>query len=166
MLSQTIILPPKAMPAPPPAHGAQRLAAPAPPPTRARPRAPTGPRATVSLEAALPAYYHLDNCLNVRCSLAIDETIRALGDPTRREILRVLRAGDLTAGDIAARFPITAASVSHHLSVLKEAGLVQAERDGRTIVYSLESTVFQEFLNQMMTLLDAGEDTSNGGGVT
>ena len=93
--------------------------------------------------------------------MAFDSTIRALSDPTRREILRALRTGDLTAGDIASRFPITAASISHHLNVLREAGLVQSQREGRTIVYSLESTVFQEFVNQVMTMLDAGED---GGG--
>jgi DNA-binding transcriptional ArsR family regulator len=90
--------------------------------------------------------------------LAFDTTIRALSDPTRREILRALRTGDLTAGDIASRFPITAASISHHLNVLRDAGLVQSQREGRTIVYSLESTVFQEFVNQVMTMLDAGED--------
>ena len=94
----------------------------------------------------------------------MDDTLRALGDPTRREILRALRRGDLTAGEIASRFPITAASVSHHLSVLKEAGLVQAQREGRTIVYSLDSTVFQEFLSQMMTLLDVGEAGNGDGG--
>ena len=82
----------------------------------------------------------------------LDETLRALGDPTRREILRVLRAGDLTAGDIAGRFPMTAASVSHHLSVLKEAGLVRSERNGRNLVYSLETTVFHEFLQQMLEM--------------
>jgi ArsR family transcriptional regulator len=82
----------------------------------------------------------------------LDETLRALGDPTRREILRVLRGGDLTAGDIAGRFPMTAASVSHHLSVLKDAGLVRSERNGRNLVYSLETTVFQEFLQQMLEL--------------
>lgn len=94
----------------------------------------------------------------------MDATIRALGDPTRREILRALRDGDLTAGEIASRFPITAASISHHLSVLKEAGLVQAQRDGRTIVYSLDSTVFQEFVRQLMTLLDVGDGANNGDG--
>ncbi len=82
----------------------------------------------------------------------LDETLRALGDPTRREILRVLRGGDLTAGDIAGRFPMTAASVSHHLSVLKDAGLVRSERNGRNLVYSLETTVFQEFLQQMLEM--------------
>jgi DNA-binding transcriptional ArsR family regulator len=94
--------------------------------------------------------------------LAFDTTIRALGDPTRREILRALHTGDLTAGDIASRFPITAASISHHLNVLREAGLVQSQREGRTIVYSLESTVFQEFVNQVMTMLDAGEGRGEG----
>lgn len=88
----------------------------------------------------------------------LDATLRALGDPTRREILKALRGGDLTAGDIAARFPMTAASVSHHLSVLKDAGLVTAERNGRNLIYSLETTVFQEFLQEMMGFLGKGKD--------
>lgn len=87
----------------------------------------------------------------------LDATLRALGDPTRREILKALRAGDLAAGEIAARFPMTAASVSHHLSVLKDAGLVTAERNGRNLIYSLETTVFQEFLQEMMGFLGKGE---------
>ena len=86
----------------------------------------------------------------------LDQTIRALGDPTRREILKALRGGDLTAGGIAARFPMTAASVSPPLAVLKEAGLVKAERNGRNLIYSLETTVFQEFLQEMMDLLSPG----------
>jgi DNA-binding transcriptional ArsR family regulator len=84
--------------------------------------------------------------------------MRALADPTRREILKALRGGDLTAGEIAARFPMTAASVSHHLSVLKEAGLVKSERNGRNLIYSLETTVFQEFLQEMMELLGTGRN--------
>ncbi|HYJ79226.1 MAG TPA: autorepressor SdpR family transcription factor [Longimicrobiaceae bacterium] len=84
----------------------------------------------------------------------LDKTLKALGDPTRREILRALRGGELTAGDIAARFPMTAASVSHHLSVLKEAGLVSVERDGRNLIYSLETTVFQDFLQEMVGMLN------------
>lgn len=86
----------------------------------------------------------------------LDSTFRALGDPTRREILKVLREGDLTAGEIAALFPMTAASVSHHLAVLKEAGLVTARRNGRNLIYSLETTVFQEFLQEMMSLFGSG----------
>jgi ArsR family transcriptional regulator, arsenate/arsenite/antimonite-responsive transcriptional repressor len=87
----------------------------------------------------------------------LDTTLRALGDPTRREILRALRGGDLTAGEISGRFPMTAATVSHHLAVLREAGLVRAERSGRNQVYSLEATVFQEFLQQMLHLLGKDE---------
>jgi ArsR family transcriptional regulator, arsenate/arsenite/antimonite-responsive transcriptional repressor len=83
----------------------------------------------------------------------IDETMRALADPTRREILRSLREGDLSAGDIAARFDMTAPSISHHLNVLKEAGLVQAIRDGRHIIYSLNSTVFQDFMQEFLELM-------------
>jgi DNA-binding transcriptional ArsR family regulator len=89
--------------------------------------------------------------------MTLDLTLRALGDPTRREILRALReSGDLPAGEIAARFPITGASVSHHLAVLKEAGLVQAERRGRSIVYSLDTTVFHEALEQLLRLMGVG----------
>ncbi len=86
----------------------------------------------------------------------MDETIRALADPTRREILKALRSGDLTAGEIGERFPITAASVSHHLGVLKDAKLVQVERDGRNMVYSLNTTVFQDFVEELMEFFGVG----------
>ena len=83
--------------------------------------------------------------------------MRALADPTRREILRALRSGDLSAGDIAARFDMTAPSISHHLNVLKEAGLVQAERDGRHIIYSLNSTTMQELLQELLEFVKTRE---------
>jgi ArsR family transcriptional regulator, arsenate/arsenite/antimonite-responsive transcriptional repressor len=86
----------------------------------------------------------------------IDDTMRALADPTRREILRSLREGDLSAGDIASRFDMTAPSISHHLNVLKEAGLVQAIRNGRHIIYSLNSTVFQDFMQELLELMNRG----------
>ena len=89
----------------------------------------------------------------------MDETIRALSDPTRREILRMLREKDLAAGEIAARFEMTAPTVSHHLSVLKEAGLVQTERNGRSVVYSIDTTVVQEFLAEMMRFFGKGGST-------
>ena len=73
----------------------------------------------------------------------LSETFKALGDPTRREILRRLNDGDLAAGEIAAAFDISAPSVSHHLNVLKQAGLVMSRRDGQSIIYSLNSTVVQ-----------------------
>ena len=88
--------------------------------------------------------------------MGVDDTMRALADPTRREILRVLQKRDMTAGEIGALFPITAASTSHHLSVLKEAGLVQAERAGRTIVYSLETTVFQDLMKELLGFFEIG----------
>ena len=80
----------------------------------------------------------------------MDETMRALADPTRREILRALRKQDLSAGDIAARFDMTAPSISHHLNVLKDAGLVTAERDGRHIIYTLNSTTLQDLMRELV----------------
>mgnify|MGYP003292170190 CR=1 FL=1 len=86
----------------------------------------------------------------------LSSTFAALSDPTRREILRLLRGGDLAAGDIAARFDMTAPTVSHHLSVLKDAGLVQAERNGRSVVYSIDTTVVQDFLGELMRFFGKG----------
>lgn len=83
--------------------------------------------------------------------------MRALADPTRREILRALRSGDLNAGEIAARFAMTAPSISHHLGVLKDTGLIQAVRDGRHIIYSLNSTVIQDLMHEFMEFMGAGE---------
>ena len=89
--------------------------------------------------------------------LSLTRTLQALTDPKRREILQMLGEGDKTAGEIGAQFNISAPSVSHHLSVLKHADLVRAERNGQTIVYSLNSTVVQEFLQEIMQLLKIGE---------
>ncbi|MBX5476844.1 MAG: winged helix-turn-helix transcriptional regulator [Clostridia bacterium] len=81
---------------------------------------------------------------------------KALADPTRRRILQLLKLGDRTAGEIAAEFPTTAASISHHLSILKQAGMVEDRRQGQFVVYSLNTTVFQEVLAWLLDL--AGED--------
>lgn len=67
---------------------------------------------------------------------------KALNDPTRREILELLNKGDLTAGDIADRFDMTKPSISHHLDLLKQAGLVVSIREGQFIKYSINATVF------------------------
>ena len=67
---------------------------------------------------------------------------KALNDPTRREILELLKKGDLTAGDIADRFDMTKPSISHHLDLLKQAGLVVSLREGQFIKYSINTTVF------------------------
>ncbi len=82
----------------------------------------------------------------------MDKTYKALADPTRRKILALLRDRDRTAGEIADEFPIAWASVSHHLGALKEAGLVLAEREGQFIRYSLNTTVFQELIQQLIGL--------------
>ena len=82
----------------------------------------------------------------------MDATFKALSDPSRRKILSLLRDEDLTAGEIAAHFAISWASVSHHLGVLREAGLVLAEREGQFIRYSLNTTVLQDVLQHLMEL--------------
>ena len=78
---------------------------------------------------------------------------RALADPTRREILRLLRAAPRTSGEIAARFDSSWPTVSRHLSVLKDAGLVTAERNGQEIHYELNTSVFEELVEHLMELL-------------
>ena len=97
-------------------------------------------------------------------TLALSRSLHALSDPTRRSILQLLQEGDRTAGEIGAQFPISAPSVSHHLAVLKNAGLVQAERRGQTIVYSLDTTVVQELLAELCRLF--GARRLDGGVVT
>lgn len=74
------------------------------------------------------------------------DAFKALADPTRRRILELLSEGDMTAGDISAHFDMAKPSVSHHLSILKAAGLVTDERHGQNIVYSVNLTVFQEMM--------------------
>lgn len=71
---------------------------------------------------------------------------KALADPTRRRILELLAQNELTAGEIAVQFDMTKPSVSHHLAILKSAGLVQDERRGQNIVYNVNMTVFQELM--------------------
>jgi ArsR family transcriptional regulator len=77
---------------------------------------------------------------------------RALNDPTRRQILEILRKGDLTAGEIADRFEMTKPSISHHLDLLKQAELVSADKRGQFIYYTLNTTVLDELLSWIFTL--------------
>lgn len=79
---------------------------------------------------------------------------KALADPTRRRILQLLRQGDLTAGEIADQFYISKPSISHHLNLLKQAQVVLGERRGQHIVYSLNTTVFQELLTWLAGLME------------
>lgn len=78
---------------------------------------------------------------------------KALADPTRREIIRVLRGGSATAGELAERFTISRASLSHHFSILKAAGLIRDQRRGQHIVYSLNTTVMEEVAALVMDLV-------------
>jgi ArsR family transcriptional regulator, arsenate/arsenite/antimonite-responsive transcriptional repressor len=79
----------------------------------------------------------------------MDKTFRALADPTRRQILRLLRDGPRGSGEIADEFASSWATVSRHLAVLREAGLVVAERHGQTILYELNTSVFQDLLQHL-----------------
>jgi len=83
----------------------------------------------------------------------VADVFKALSDETRREILRLLSSGDMTAGAIADNFSMTKPSISHHLSVLRAAELVTAERRGQEIVYSLNTTVFQDLLSYALGFL-------------
>ena len=76
--------------------------------------------------------------------MGFQETFKALGDPTRREILQILRSGAKTAGEIGSHFEMTAATVSHHLSVLKAAGLVTDDKRGKWIYYEMNLSVLDE----------------------
>ena len=78
--------------------------------------------------------------------MGMQQTMRALSDPTRREILNLLKAGRMAAGDIAAHFQISDAAVSRHLSVLKEADLIRDKREGKFIFYEMNTSVLEEIL--------------------
>lgn len=81
---------------------------------------------------------------------------KALSDPTRREVLRLLRDGSKTAGDLASSFEVSKASMSHHFSVLKSADLVRTERRGQSIVYSLNTSVMEDVAALLAGLLPGG----------
>lgn len=78
--------------------------------------------------------------------MSLQKTLRALADPVRREILNLLKAGQLSAGEIVDHFDVTAASISRHLSVLKEADLIRDERQGKYIIYELNVSVLEEVM--------------------
>lgn len=76
----------------------------------------------------------------------MNQVFKALNDPTRREILELLQQRDMTAGEIVDQFSISGPSISHHLDILKQAGLVTAEKEGQFIYYSLNTTVVDEIM--------------------
>ena len=78
--------------------------------------------------------------------MGIQNTLKALSDPSRREILELLRSGRLSAGEIAEKFPVSGAAVSKHLSVLKDADLIRDAREGKFIFYELNTSVLEEVM--------------------
>ena len=82
----------------------------------------------------------------------MNDGFRALADPTRREILRILRKGPLTAGELADKFELSKPSMSHHFAVLQQADLIAARKDGRQILYALNTTVVQDLLTEVYDL--------------
>lgn len=80
----------------------------------------------------------------------MQNVFKALSDPTRREILQLLRTGPRTSGEIAEQFPTAWATVSRHLAVLRDAGLILSERNGQQIVYELNTSVFEDVVNHLL----------------
>ena len=78
--------------------------------------------------------------------MGLQQTLKALADPTRREILNLLKKGKLSAGEITDHFQVTAAAISRHLSVLKEADLIDDTREGKYIFYELNTSVLEEIM--------------------
>ena len=90
--------------------------------------------------------------------MGIQSTLKALADPTRREILNMLKPEDMTAGDIAKHFDISDAAVSRHLSVLKDADLIHDRRDGKFIIYELNVSVLEEVMLWLKDLQEGKND--------
>lgn len=91
-------------------------------------------------------------------AMSIQHTLKALSDPTRREILNMLKGGRMSAGAITEHFPVTAASISRHLSVLKEADLIRDTREGKFIYYDLNASVLEEVLLWITDLKGVNEN--------
>jgi ArsR family transcriptional regulator, arsenate/arsenite/antimonite-responsive transcriptional repressor len=89
--------------------------------------------------------------------MAVQDVYRALADPTRRQILRLLQDGDLPAGAIAEQFDMTWPSISRHLTVLASAGLVESKRNGQQIVYRLTTSVLVDIISELGTMARIGK---------
>jgi ArsR family transcriptional regulator, arsenate/arsenite/antimonite-responsive transcriptional repressor len=87
--------------------------------------------------------------------LSINNTFKALSDPTRREILNLLKSGEMTAGDIADQFEMTKPTLSHHFTILKEADLIYSRKEAQTIWYSLNTSVLDDLVRWAIDLSDS-----------
>lgn len=96
----------------------------------------------------------MSNNTNIQLAkqLNMNDIFKALNDPARREILKMLQKQDMTAGEIAAKFDMTAPSISHHLDKLKRAGLVTTLKQGQYIHYSINTTIIDDILQYILTL--------------
>ena len=90
--------------------------------------------------------------------MGLQNTLKALSDPIRREILNLLKNGRMSAGDIADHFEVTDASISRHLSVLKDADLIRNKREGKYIYYDLNASVLEEIMLWIADLKGDGEN--------
>lgn len=90
----------------------------------------------------------------------MSKVFKALSDNTRREILKLLSKGDMTAGEIADKFDMSKPSISKHLDILREAELVSSEKKGQYIIYSINTTVLQEVLGGFLGIFDKGANTN------
>mgnify|MGYP003319493506 CR=1 FL=1 len=90
--------------------------------------------------------------------MGIQNTLKALSDPTRREILNMLKKGKLSAGEIVENFPVSGAAISRHLSVLKDADLIRDEREGKFIYYELNASVLEEIMLWISDLKGDNDD--------
>lgn len=93
--------------------------------------------------------------------MSLQGTLRALADPTRREILRLLRRGRMSAGEIAERFPVSGAAISRHLAVLREADLISDQREGKFIFYELNASVLEEIMLFLSELKGGSPDVED-----
>ena len=93
----------------------------------------------------------------------MNDAFKALADPTRREILRLLRGGEMTAGELARHFDMSAPSVSHHFAVLKQADLIASRREGQQIYYFLNTTVVEDLLALIWDLFAGKQAGSEDG---
>ena len=90
--------------------------------------------------------------------MGLQQTMRALSDPVRRAILKLLKSGQLSAGEIVEHFDITGAAISRHLSVLREADLIRDTREGKYIYYELNTSVLEEIMLFITELKEEGND--------